>query len=293
MKKLLLLVVCAAVGVIVWWTKDRAVPSSESPAVAFATQSSPPSTPTPKSVVPAFLPPPPPPVAVAPAPVASMPAAALSSIQISPLVPPPGSTIGYVDPKPWPVIPPPIVEPGKPNGPPAPLPQINLTDVLGPNNFYHDDVFGVSATYPDGWSITGANRWGVNNSENTVPLRPDVASTARPSMYYQKYPNGYPELEGVEAYAQRVAQNKENQRITGGLTDYKNVPASFKIEQLDGRSIVSYFAAYTQGDDVRTEYFVRVLGKQGYVMFFVPGKMEDVQAMMPKIDQMAKTVKVP
>jgi hypothetical protein len=220
----------------------------------------------------------------------------------TPLAPPataPATTVAASTPAtawpvvPWPNISSPVVEPGKPSGPPAPLLQIVLSEVLGPNNLYHDDAFGVSATYPEGWRVSGASRWGVNNSENTVGLVPDTEATAHPSMYYQMYTTGYPEIEGVEAYFQRVAQNKENQRIASGVTDYKNVPSSFEVTQSDGNPVLSYFAVYTRGDVVQTEYFVRVLGTKGYVMFFVPGSLDDVQAIMPQIKKMASTVKVP
>lgn len=100
-------------------------------------------------------------------------------------------------------------------------------------------------------------------------------------------------MEGAEAYFRRVAQNKENQRVTGGIADYKNVESSFEFAQLDGNPAVSYFAVFSRGEEVQTEYFVRVLGKKGYVMFFVPGRLEDVQKIMPQIKQMAGTLKVP
>lgn len=186
-----------------------------------------------------------------------------------------------------------MVEPTKPAGLPAPLSQIVLNEVLGPDNLYQDEAFGVSATYPEGWTVRGAARWGANNSENTVSLVPDTPTSATPSMYYQMYPNGYPELEGTEAYFRRVAQNKANQRIASGVTDYNNVPSTFEFTQFDGNPAVSYYAVFTRGNDVQAELFVRVLGKKGYVMFFVPGSLEDVKAILPQIKQMASSVKVP
>lgn len=112
-------------------------------------------------------------------------------------------------------------------------------------------------------------------------------------MYYQQYPNGYPELEGTTAYFQRVAQNKENQRVYDGVSNYKNVPESFEYTEINGNPALTYFAVHTRGDEVHTEFFIRILGKKNYVTFFVPGRMEDVQAIMPKLKQMAVTVKVP
>lgn len=185
------------------------------------------------------------------------------------------------------------MEPTRPSAPPAFRPQIELKDVLKEDNVYDDTVFGISATIPAGWKVAGASRWGLNNSENTVSIQPDNPSTARASMYYQEYPYGYPELEGPEAYLRRVAQNKENQRIAGGATDYKNVPSSFEFTTINGNPALTYFGVYNRGDEVQTELYVRILGKKGYVMFSVPGRMEDVQAIMPKVKEMAASVKVP
>jgi hypothetical protein len=63
--------------------------------------------------------------------------------------------------------------------------------------------------------------------------------------------------------------------------------------QVDGHPSLSYFATYTQGDQVHAEYFTRILGDNGYVMFFVRGPAGDVQALIPTVHQMAGTVKAP
>lgn len=186
-----------------------------------------------------------------------------------------------------------VTEPTRPLVAPTALPQIVLNDVLGSNNLYHDDAMGIAATYPEGWTVRAAGRWGTNNSENTVALVPNYETSARPSMYYQLYPNGYPELEGTEAYFRRVAQNKENQRVASGATDYKNLPSTIDLTEINGNPAMSYVGVFGQGEQVKSEFFIRILGKNGYVMFFVPGRMEDVQAIMPQIKQMAATVKVP
>ncbi|MEO6567500.1 MAG: hypothetical protein ABIO94_01955 [Opitutaceae bacterium] len=194
---------------------------------------------------------------------------------------------------PWTVIPSPVTEPTKPSSPPARLPDIVLQEVLGTDNLYHDDVFGVSAVYPDRWTVPNARRWGTNNSENTVTLQPDIPTTAHPSMYYQMFPNGYPELEGPEAYFRRVAQNKENQRVAAGETGYKNLPDSFEYRQINGNPSMSYFATFKHGAEIHTEYFTWVLGKKGYVMFFVKGRTTDILAIVPQLTQMAASVRLP
>ena len=187
----------------------------------------------------------------------------------------------------------PLVEVAKATVLSTAAPEIVLENVLGPNNLYPDDLLGVSATLPDGWTVRGAGRWGENNRENTVSLSPETETTARPSMYYQMYPKEVPEPGQAEAYLRNIAEWKENSRISAGLADYKNVPESFAFTDINGNPSLSYFATFTRGNEVMTEYFVRILGKKGYVMFFTQGRLEDVKAIMPPLQKMAGSVKVP
>jgi hypothetical protein len=172
-------------------------------------------------------------------------------------------------------------------------PQIVFESVFGPDSLYHDDLLGVSATLPDGWAIRQAVRWGENNLQNTVVMVTGTTTTARPSMYYQMYSEGVPDLGAAEAYLRDLAQKKQDARVAAGLSDYQNVPGSFAYTDTAGRPSLSYFATFSVGNEVMTEYFIRILGQKGYVMFFTTGKFEDVQAIMPQLKQMAGTVKVP
>jgi hypothetical protein len=188
----------------------------------------------------------------------------------------------------------PVIEANQPtNTPTLSYPPMSLSEVLQPNNQFHDALFGVSATFPQGWTVRSARRWGSNNRENTVFLAPAVPSTATPSMYYQNYPSGGPEPGMSEAWLLKVAQTKEDSRSGEGVNDYKNVPSSFAFKQIDGRPSLSYYAVFTAGNEVMTEHFIRILGQKGYVMFFTRGRLEDVQTILPQLEQMAATVRVP
>jgi hypothetical protein len=90
----------------------------------------------------------------------------------------------------------------------------------------------------------------------------------------------------------KQAQEKEASRVPA-RPDYKNVPESFSYYNINGSPALSYFATFTQGDQVMTEYFVRVLGPKGYTMFFTTGRLEDVKAIMPQVKQMAGSLKGP
>lgn len=178
--------------------------------------------------------------------------------------------------------------------PPAngPIP-MSLVGMVGANNLFHDDAWGLSMTYPDGWTLLRGMRWGEDHRENTLFMSPDVPSTARPSMYYQEFRDPAATRENAKTYLRGLAQWKENSRIAAGVSDYKNVPGSFAFTAIDGHPAMSYFATFSEGNDVRTEYFIRILGRQGYVMFFTSGRLEDVKPIMPAIEKMAASVKLP
>ncbi len=153
-------------------------------------------------------------------------------------------------------------------------------------------MFGVSVTYPEGWSIKQAMRWGKDNRENTVFFQPPDGSAAIPSMYYQKYLEGAPSTaDDAEAKLREQAAKKEASRQASGAADYQNDPSSFVFREIDGHPTLSYFATFTQNNEVQGEYFTRVLGSQGYVMFFVRGPAKDVQASIAAVSQMAGMVR--
>lgn len=176
----------------------------------------------------------------------------------------------------------------------API-KIDLAQALGPNNQYSDSLVGLSVTLPEGWTIRDAIRWGDGHRQNTVFLKTAVPSTASPSMYYKPYtPEESSSIAsmGAQALLREQAQKKEASRSSGG-SDYKNVPDSFHFFDVNGSPAMTYFATFTRGDQVMTEHFIRVLGPNGYTMFFTSGRFEDVKAIMPQLKQTASTVKGP
>lgn len=171
---------------------------------------------------------------------------------------------------------------------------ISLSEVLQPNNGYFDAAYGVAVTYPAGWAVRQALRWGVNNGENTVFFSPPPGSAAVPSMYYRNYSDGPSfDMTNPEATLRDMARQKEESRSGGGQNDYKNDPDSFVFRTIDGHPSLSYFATYTTGGQVHAEYFLRILGNGGYVMFFTRGPTKDVQALIPSVFEMGGTVRPP
>lgn len=171
--------------------------------------------------------------------------------------------------------------------------QMELSEVLFPNNVFHDPVFGVYAKYPDGWTVSKFRRWGAKNGENTVFLKPPEGSRAIPSMYYRKFTDTPPDRAYAEAVMRDQARLKEASRTERGMQNYKNDPESFVYREVDGNPSLSYFATYDKGDEVHAEYFMRILGDEGYVMFFVRGPVDDVSEVVTPVHEMGGTVTPP
>jgi hypothetical protein len=174
-------------------------------------------------------------------------------------------------------------------------PKPTLADLLQPGRRIHDVQAGLTVTYPEDWAPRDvALRWGVNEGENTIFFRAPEGSQAVPSLYYRKYSDGPAfDMANPEATLRDMALQKEVSRSAGGQNDYRNDPGSFVFRTIDGNPTLSYFATYTSRGEVQAEYFLRMLGPSGYVMFFNRGPVKDVQALIPTIVDMAGTVKPP
>ena len=194
-----------------------------------------------------------------------------------------------------PAPPPVAVLPPTPAQESAPLgyPPLDLdAALLGAQSFF-DELLGVRLSYPEGWSVRSARRWGELNRKTTVVLQPPDGSRAQPSMYYQLHVDAPPGPEGVEAFLREQADWKENSRRESGFVEYENDRGSFVFRTFEGKPSMRYFATYLRGNEVYAEYFMRVLGPEGYVMFFTRGPVEDVQAQIPAIFEMGSGVKPP
>lgn len=175
--------------------------------------------------------------------------------------------------------------------------KLSVNDVVLPGNRIYDAKFGLAATYPENWTVRDvALRWGVNEGENTIFFGLPEAAQATSSMYYRKYTDGPAfSMANPEATLRDMAQQKEVSRIADGRTDYRNDGDSFVFRTIDGNPSLSYFATYSHPTtgELHAEYFLRVLGPTGYVMFFNYGPVKEVQAVIPTVFQMAGTVKPP
>ena len=169
---------------------------------------------------------------------------------------------------------------------------VDLKDFLGPNNSFHDPVFGIALTYPAGWEVVGGGRWGKDNGENTFRFQPIWPSPARPSLYYQRFSATSPRPSDFEAWFRESARKKEESRAQG-VKDYRNMPETFSFKTIAGQPSGSYLATFTLGGHQMVEHFVRVAGPTAYVMFFTQGPAEEVAAIRAEIERMAETVRIP
>jgi hypothetical protein len=102
-------------------------------------------------------------------------------------------------------------------------------------------------------------------------------------------------MSNPEATLRDMARQKEASRSNSGESDYKNDPESFVFRTVHGKPSLSYFATYTNraNGEVHAEYFMRILGPTGYVMFFTRGPVKDVQTLIPAVFEMGGTVRPP
>lgn len=167
-----------------------------------------------------------------------------------------------------------------------------ITDeILSAENVINDSEYGVSLTFPQDWTVKNAIRWGSNKS--TIFFNPPEGSEAIPSVFYQKFSEAPPDRAYAEAVMRDQARKKEAARLKDGIVDYKNDPESFRYREINGNPTLSYFSTYMNGDEVEAEYFTRILGEEGYVMFFVRGPADDVSALITPVTDMSETVTPP
>lgn len=169
--------------------------------------------------------------------------------------------------------------------------QIPLPEILGPGNSVKDPVHGVAFTYPAGWEVRFAHRWGKDNKENTLVLRAVWPSEWGASVYWQ--PLGGKTTPGAEATLREDAQRKAESRIAGGLRDYANVPGSFEFFKVGDRTAMRYHATFTRGGRPMVEYFTRVIGDKMMVMLFTMLPAVELAALRPELDQMMASVRLP
>ncbi|MEO5958166.1 MAG: hypothetical protein ABIR80_03545, partial [Opitutaceae bacterium] len=176
--------------------------------------------------------------------------------------------------------------------------RIDPKSTVGADNYYTDSKYGVRVKVPVGWELARGIRWGPGERENTITFRPTMPSPARPNMYYAMFHSGMPApaADEVNPWFRMMAAKKEESRQKGGelFPDYTNNIDSLDITQIAGRPAMIYTASFKiKNDQPMLEHFLWVLGEKSFVMFFTRGFPKNVQAIIPKIKEMASSLTIP
>ncbi|MES2692373.1 MAG: hypothetical protein V4773_02795, partial [Verrucomicrobiota bacterium] len=171
--------------------------------------------------------------------------------------------------------------------------EVPLSRVQGPNNAFLDPEYGVSLTYPEGWELNRGFRWGPNHEQTTFGIRRTRRPAIGTSLFYQKFSADSPRPSDIKAWFRDSFTKKEAAKKSE-KKDYQNLPASLVFGTTStGLPRFSYVAMFNEGSRTLVEYYVRIAGKESYVMFITQGTPEDLDAIRAEIDAMADTVRVP
>jgi hypothetical protein len=171
--------------------------------------------------------------------------------------------------------------------------EIPLKKIQAPNNTINDREYGVSMTYPAGWSVAGARRWGENNEKTSIGLRRTQPAVARVGFFYQKFGAEVQRPPEIKDFFRNLFHEKQAAKQKE-LPDYQNEPGGLTYgTTAGGLPKCSYMATFTRGSRRLVEYYVRVAGEKTYVMFLTEGTRSEIEAMRADIDQMADSLKLP
>ena len=164
-----------------------------------------------------------------------------------------------------------------------------VAQLSGPDNTLHDEVAGVSAQIPEGWTMSGVTP--VGPDAKSIPMvNPQHANTVL-VLYYRAKPTAIP-AEGAESLFRQQAATKEKERQVR-WPDYKNRPDSFVFRELNGRPVLSWSATYTNGDQPCAEYLTRTLGKSSSALIFLNAPSAQIDALRPALDSLLASLQLP
>jgi hypothetical protein len=178
---------------------------------------------------------------------------------------------------------------------PAAPPQPQMTSfqpIIGPDNAFNDQEFGVSFRLPAGWAILDAKRWG--DHETTVFFSALQLSAPGPRLYYKIYQSPLGVQPGeIDSWLRTCAQMKAKQRIKEGLGDYMICPGSFVSREIGGCAALSWKADYTKDREKWAEYLTCVFSENGTALFFLNAPLDDIASAIHQFETMVATIKMP
>ena len=166
-----------------------------------------------------------------------------------------------------------------------------LQPVPGEPRTVRDPLYAVSLTFPRGWAVKMAERWG--SQETTIFFETDKSTASAPSFYYRLFATPMVlTTAGYEAWLAEQVQKKTDDRRTA-LPDYALLPNSYVITTIGGRPALAWAADFTLRGAKWVEYFTRLVTEKGTFLFFMKVPAADFEALRKDFDAMIQTVRVP
>lgn len=174
----------------------------------------------------------------------------------------------------------------------ASAPNKLVAEFAGPNRTVHDPKFGLTVTYPEGWTVRDVMRWG--DQQGTIFFAIAEQPETSPNLYYHVYHQPRPlAAEALPAFLREEAKKKETARREN-LPDYTNRADSFKMLTVGGNPGCSWVADFTTPDgDKAVEYFVRVQTDVADASFFVQAPPDQLAASRVAVDRLMNGLKMP
>ena len=143
---------------------------------------------------------------------------------------------------------------------------------------------------PDGWSIRRVQNLGAQ--ETTIRFADPAAPTIHPSLYYEKLNEPWLlAAEKIEPTLRGNAEKKARQRISSGLSDYKNNPPEMRT--IGGKPALAWTADFTRNGKPWREYFTLVYSPRTVALYFLEAPAADLAAIQLRFQQLIDTTTFP
>jgi hypothetical protein len=175
--------------------------------------------------------------------------------------------------------------------PPTGAQSIPLGEIVEGDHALRDSLYGVTARFPNGWTVRGVTRWG--DKETTIYLGVPRLPDSFPTLYYRIFSPPTLAIGDAETFLRNEARTRAERRVANGLADYANDPDSFVFKTIGGHAAMCHVARYSAGGRTICEYFVRVLSEKGVAQFLLRAHADDFAALRGEFDDMAESVRLP
>ena len=168
---------------------------------------------------------------------------------------------------------------------------IPLGEIISEDRSIRDPLYGLTARYPNGWTVRGVTRWG--DQETTIYMGPNASPNAFSTLYYRVYQSPMTIPSSAEGYLREEAKKRTERRVSGGLADFETVADSFVFKQIGGHPALGYLSCYNAGGKMLGEYLVRVQSEKSVAQFLLRAPIEEIDGLRADFDAMIESVRLP